>query len=460
MFLVLLSLATLFYAEELSPPSLESFAPEVQKQLREAYDRLGANPEDAAAAGEVGILLHAYGEIESAILYYEKARSLQQTEFRWAYYLGVAQTEVGRHEEARLAFHAALRLKPQHLPSRLSLAESLALGGEAEKSEEIYRDILAQFPDSARAHFGLGRVQMMRGDREGAVESYETACRLYPEYGAAHYALALIYRDRNDRARARNHLNRYQQNPQSSPPLEDSYLAVLDQRRLAAVSYLEKGVGFESAGDIVEAIAEHERALELNPRLALAHVNLITLYGRLGKLEDAEEHYRAVLRVNPNFAEAHYNFGVVLFNRRELGEAAQAFQKAVEINPYYAEAHYNLGSLLEEKGRLDEASTHYRRALENRPGHRLANFRLGRILLHQNKFEEAIDHFRRTLEPQDDDTPRYLYALAIAHARSTNYREALDYAHRAHQQASDLGQTELVESIEKDLRLIEQAAER
>jgi tetratricopeptide (TPR) repeat protein len=218
---------------------------------------------------------------------------------------------------------------------------------------------------------------------------------------------------------------------------------------------LKRGVALESAGRVEESIAEHERALEVNPQLTQAHINLIQLYGRTGQFEKAEKHYRAVVAVNPNLADSHYNYGVLLAGRERYAEAAQAFHRSLQINQFSAEAHHNYAAMIEREGRLDEAAEHFRKALENRPGHRLAHFHLGRILVHRGKLAEAIEHFHQTLTEEDDQTPRFTYALGATFVRAGEKQKGIKYLNEAMNRATALGQTQLAASIERDLRQLE-----
>jgi tetratricopeptide (TPR) repeat protein len=230
--------------------------------------------------------------------------------------------------------------------------------------------------------------------------------------------------------------------------------------RIGAHHYLKQGTVLEAAGQLEQAAAAHERALEIDPRLEQAHINLISLYGRLRQPEKAEAQYKSLSAINPNLAEAHYNFGVLLTGQGRHSEAAEAFRKALEISPFYAEAHNNYAFLLLNEGRLEEAARHFRSALENKPNYRLAHFHLGRILLHQGKTSLAIDHFLQTLGVEDDSTPGYMYALGAAYARLGNRQSALQYIREARQRASALGQKELLTSIERDLKILEQSEGR
>jgi tetratricopeptide (TPR) repeat protein len=241
--------------------------------------------------------------------------------------------------------------------------------------------------------------------------------------------------------------------PHSSQPAPEAAGAA--ERNAKASEYLKRGASLESAGKIGESIAAHEQALEINPGLAQAHINLISLYGRTKQFGKAERAFRAALEINPDLPDIHFNFGVLLTRQERDKEAALAFQRCLELNPYYAEAHHNYGALIEREGKLDEAAAHYRKAIENKPGYRPAHFHLGRILVNQNKLSEAIEHFQKTLTPEDEDTPRFTYALGATYIRAGDRQKGIHYLREALKRASALNQTQLAGSIERDLRLLE-----
>lgn len=433
----------------------EQFLSAVREQVDKAYEAVRAKPDDAAANGQLGRVLHAHDELESAAVLYERARLIAPKRFDWTYLLAVVRAAQGRHDEAAAGFRESLRLTRDYLPARLKLAESLYAAGKLDASAAEFEAILRDHSNFAPAHYGLGRVRTSRGDSAAAAESYRRATELFPAYGTAHYALALAYRRLGEPERAEEHLARYEQHKDDVPPVDDS--AMLEVRRLAsgAVNYIRQAQQAERAGKLDEAVALHAKALEADSKMVQAHVNLITLYGRLGRTEKAEEHFREAQRLNPNQADAFYNYGVLLFGLKRYREAGEAFRRAIEINPSYAEAHNNLAFLLEQQGRLNEAIEHYRKAVEHKPDYRLAHFHLGRVLVNRKRYSEGIEHLQQTLMPEDESTPGFLYALASAYARSGNREQALPLARRAREQAAARGQTQLLAAIERDLRQLE-----
>src|SRR5205823_4758106 len=123
-------------------------------------------------------------------------------------------------------------------------------------------------------------------------------------------------------------------------------------------------------------------------------------------------------RLDPSSSENYYNYGVLLLGAERYQQAESAFRKTMEINPFHSGAHNNLGFLLERQGRLLEAEAEYRKAIENKPNNRQTHFNLGRLLVNQEKYEEGIRELKKTIQPEDENTPRYRYALGAALARS------------------------------------------
>ena len=121
-----------------------------------------------------------------------------------------------------------------------------------------------------------------------------------------------------------------------------------------------------------EARRAYHQALELDPSLAAAHINLGRLYHEAKQLGPAEAHYRAAIRHAPDDALAHFNLGVLLEESKRPEESISAYRQALAHDPNFADAHYNLALLFEARGRRSDAITHFRaaRKLYGRPADR------------------------------------------------------------------------------------------
>lgn len=442
-------------SSELPKITFDNFGAGIREQVRKADEDARRNPNEVGAVGRLAMILQTYEEHEFAATVYQRARKLQPNEFQWSYLLAVCQAALGKHAEAAATFREALTKKPDYLPAQLRLADSLLAANDLAESRKLYEAIIAKEARTAQAFYGLGRIKAKLGDKS-AMDSFRKAVELSPLWGAAHYALAMAYRNAGDAAKTAEHLQLSQQHKLVRPMLADPLMNFVADLNSGAADRLRKGVQFEAEGRLEESIAEHLRALELNPQYLQVHINLIQLYGRTRQAAKAEEHYRAAIALNPNLAEAHYNFGVALTEQKRFAEAAKLFRLAIEANPQFAEAHLNYGGSLEAQQQYDDAAKHYRLAVESKPNFRQAHFQLARMLIFKNRLPEAIEQLRQTLLPEDAETPRFTYALAAAYARAGDKTNAVKFARIARDKAAALRQTELLAQIEKDLKVLEQ----
>jgi predicted Zn-dependent protease len=85
------------------------------------------------------------------------------------------------------------------------------------------------------------------------------------------------------------------------------------------------------------------------------------------------------------------------------------------------------------------------------PTLRAARFNYGRALVAAGRLQDAIIEFSKLLEPQDQETPRYLFALAAARVRAGDVGSGREQAQAALAMARQYGQTDLAAAIERDL---------
>ena len=107
---------------EAPPPlpevSTASFLPAIRQSIEAAVADAKANPDNAAAVGRLGMVLHAHQQLVSARLCYRRASLLDARNAGWKYYLGVVNDGPAAVEPLR----AALRLR-DYLPAELKLDE-------------------------------------------------------------------------------------------------------------------------------------------------------------------------------------------------------------------------------------------------------------------------------------------------------------------------------------------------
>jgi len=127
----------------------------------------------------------------------------------------------------------------------------------------------------------------------------------------------------------------------------------------SAAAWFERGCDLEEDSP-EEAMAAYRQALEMEPGLADAHLNLGRLLHERGESAEAERHYRQALAARPDDSTAAYNLGVALQDLGRLREAAEAYDAALGLDRSFADAHYNLAALYEKLGEREAAFRHLR----------------------------------------------------------------------------------------------------
>lgn len=401
------------------------------------------------------MLMQAYSQHALAVPFLEQARTLAPGEARWHYYLGVSLAELGRQIEAQESFRACLQLDSEMATARARLAASLLVAGKVEESLKQYRTASREAPRNPRFRYRLGRAAATAGNSEEALENLQVAVRLAPTYGVAHYALAMAYRDRGAEADSQRHLELFEAHESEEPPLNDPLLQAVQSLRVSASEYLQRGVEAKAARRTEEAVGLHLRALEEDPALLTARVNLVILYGESERVEDAEEQYRTSLDLGLESAELHYNYGVLAYRTGKAKEAFDAFRRALDLNPDHALANHNVGQMLEEDGRFDEAMQMYRKALANKPDHALSHYKLGMLWMRKRRAPEAVLAFQEAIKDNSHHRPMYLFSLAAAELASGNRDRATQHFQQARQEAARYKQGELISRIDQALQAMD-----
>lgn len=154
----------------------------------------------------------------------------------------------------------------------------------------------------------------------------------------------------------------------------------------------------DAGGDHQAALAELDRALDLDPENGTLLVNRGALLGAMGRFAAAERDLKRVLRVEPSHAEALFNLGVVMAKKGLWCEAVPHLRRAAELQPGRAVVHYQLGEALNHVDDLGGALGSYQRAAELQPDNPRALYGLGIIYDRLARPDDAARMYRRSRE--------------------------------------------------------------
>lgn len=154
----------------------------------------------------------------------------------------------------------------------------------------------------------------------------------------------------------------------------------------------------DAEGDPNGALAELDRALEMDPDNSVLLVNRGSILGAQGRYAAAERDLKRVLRVEPSNAEALFSLGVVMTKKGLWGEAVPHLRRAVELDPSRGAAYYYLGEALNHVDDLHGAMAAYQRAAELMPEHSRALYGLGIVYDRLGRPDDAARMYRKSRE--------------------------------------------------------------
>ncbi len=111
-------------------------------------------------------------------------------------------------------------------------------------------------------------------------------------------------------------------------------------------AHLNLGNVHYRAGRYQEAIAEYQKAIDLDPNNAAAWSGSAGAYKALGDLDRAFTCMQRALAIDPGNAGFYDSFGILLVQRHQYADAAAAFRSAIAVNPALDRARFNLGLAL------------------------------------------------------------------------------------------------------------------
>ena len=195
--------------------------------------------------------------------------------------------------------------------------------------------------------------------------------------------------------------------------------------------------------DFPAAIAAFRRALEIDPALALARLNLgiALFYG--GEPEAARKELEAAKTALPDRPQPDYVLGLIARAADRAEDAASAFAHVRELDPSDVGAAINLGQLLVQQRRFDEAIKLLRPAVEAEPFNATAAYGLATALVRSGAADEgrtAMDKFQKLRESG------YAVTFSQAYLEQGRYAEAI---------ASTGAEAGLVNEAMPDVRLVD-----
>src|SRR5271170_3887282 len=279
----------------------------------------------------------------------------------------------GKYDEALAALHTLEEKNPamKGLPHELGAAyykksDFLNAITYLKKAQE-------QDPNDAEAEQLLGLSYYLAGRPAEAIPALEKVQTWYASANIdASYILGICYIQTKDYPNARK-----------------AFAKMFDVPAESAASYLftARMLLRQDFGPIAEEYAH--KAVELDPKLPLAHQLLGELYLYHSQIDEAIAEFRKELELNPGYAAAYYKLADSYSRVQKFDEAERLLQRSIWLDATSTGPYILLGKVLERKGETALAVRALQRALAMDPNNPIPHHLLGQAYRDLGKNEDA-----------------------------------------------------------------------
>ena len=349
-------------------------------------------------------------------------------DIRSLYAVAVMETAHRKFEAAEQRLRQVIANKPDWQQPRVLLARVLTTLDRRDDAVDFLADSVRSYPDSALLRTTYSRTLVDAADYAGALEQFQALHRLTPEDTEITFGYAMLATQQESWDEARG-LWQELRNDAERRDAASYYLAQIE----------EESGNEELAIGLYRSVSGDELKVDAVMRLA-------QIYGRTGRLADAQEALQQARIANPDRAadlyiaetqvvqdygsaaaaialyetaiaafpsnlDLRYNRGLFLVDQGDFAGMEQALLEILEEEPDHVDSLNALGYTMADRNeRLDEAYQYIARAIQLRPENPAILDSMGWVLYRQGDLEKAADYLRRALalSAQDDEIASHL----------------------------------------------------
>jgi adenylate cyclase len=224
---------------------------------------------------------------------------------------------------------------------------------------------------------------------------------------------------------------------------QEKYAKASDE--LNAMDWFRKGVGFRTSyKNSQEAMKAFDKAIELDPNLAIAYAQRAVIYNEWGQHQQAFRESEQAIKLAPNLALGFSARGRAYIAFSDCQKAIEDLSKAIELEPKSAMAYFLRSwayfGLRNYHRSLEDAD----KAIEHDPELSYAYFRKGMALASLKSPQEAIETFDKAIE-LNPMYPLPFYHRGLAFLRLDKKEQALEDLKKA----ASLGNNEAQDYLKK-----------
>ncbi len=249
-------------------------------------------------------------------------------------------------------------LKKQYQPTRDLLARYRALRDDHIRYLVKYGIVRPQMRTNADTYFAFADVATLKQVNDDLAQGLSFRSIVRSLTASRDGQLAFDFRHEGTPAKI---ITLRRPSEEKSSKLANASVVAIRDTALAE-SFFREGSALDDGDEsnLEEAATAYRRALEHDPYLVAALINLANIHYSRDELAEAQALYERAIGLESDFFEAHFNLGNIYHDLNRFAEAQACYREALRLNPYYADAHFYLAVTFEKMGLSNEARPHWR----------------------------------------------------------------------------------------------------
>jgi eukaryotic-like serine/threonine-protein kinase len=154
-------------------------------------------------------------------------------------------------------------------------------------------------------------------------------------------------------------------------------------------------------GRFDEAIKQVKKAQEIDPLTPLYYAMGVGIHFTAGKLDEGIDQFHKTIELEPNFALAYFHAGRIYVAKGMLDEARSAFEKALTLVPYWDVAETCVGLIYDLQGERKKAETILEDLVERKKSMNVSSAPLAALAYHLGQREKAFKFLEMAFEERD-----------------------------------------------------------
>jgi tetratricopeptide (TPR) repeat protein len=325
-----------------------------------------------------GVLLFKQNKLTESLSVLQSLAGSEQLNSAVHHQLGSVYEKLGRSPEAVASYRRAVETDPANAAAWFDLGVHYYNTGDYKNAEAAYKAALKADPTNSRAHANLASTYRQQERYSEANAEYKLAAEgikddpsLYSEWG---YCLGKV----NDWEKATARLQTAQ--AMGSTAVDDTNVGWAYYNAAQADWASDNEAG--ARAKLESGRSSLEKAVQKDPELDAAHLNLGSTYNSLGQHDKAAESLNEAVRLRSDWVIALNQLGIAYRGSNNLPMALSQFNRVVLLDGNNVAGLFNLGATQNAAGDKKGAKKTQERLKKLRPdlADQLGNIIAGRVI--------------------------------------------------------------------------------